>query len=222
HNDPELTARKFPLHPALGRIYRTGDLARRDADGRFYCLGRIDAQVKLRGYRIELEAIESRLVECIGVREAACAVQGTGTAARVVAFVVPHVASRPPAFDELACTLRAVLPPYMVPTQFDLIDRLPRSTSGKLSRPALPQLAVHAHDGGPLVEAPRSRLEEQILSAARRALEIGDGLSIHDDFFTGLGGNSLSAAVLISLLRETPETSSLTVRDVYEARTVAE
>src|SRR5262249_45870456 len=77
-NDPQLTARKFPRHPRLGRIYRSGDLVHRAADGTFICHGRIDAQVKIRGYRIELEAIETRLVECDGVRAAACRVQGEG------------------------------------------------------------------------------------------------------------------------------------------------
>src|SRR5205814_6304197 len=88
-NAPELTAQKFPRHPRLGRIYRTGDLVHRDADGRFYCHGRIDAQVKVRGYRIELEAIEARLAECSGVREAACRVQGEGPPEQIAAFIAP-------------------------------------------------------------------------------------------------------------------------------------
>jgi non-ribosomal peptide synthetase-like protein len=221
HNDPGMTARKFPVHSKLGRIYRTGDLARREADGRFFCLGRIDAQVKVRGYRIELEAIEARLVECAGVREAACAVQGQDTAAAVAAFIVAESSARPPAFDDLARILGSVLPPYMVPVQFDLIDRLPRTTSGKLNRQALPQLTRHAHEHGDAVDPSRTPLEELIGAATRRALQIDDTISIHDDFFTALGGNSLSAAVLISLLREYPQTSLLAVRDVYEARTTA-
>src|SRR6185295_1614120 len=88
HNQPELTAKKFPTHPLFGRIYRTGDLVHRDPNGSFFYHGRIDSQVKLRGYRIELEAIESRLAECEGVRAAACNVQGEAGQQRLVAFVV--------------------------------------------------------------------------------------------------------------------------------------
>ncbi len=86
---PALTAERFQRHPALGRIYRTGDRATCDADGRFFCHGRLDAQVKLRGYRIELEAVEARLASCHGVAQAAAAVQGEGDGQRLVAFVVP-------------------------------------------------------------------------------------------------------------------------------------
>src|SRR5206468_6353141 len=95
-NDPAMTAKKFPVHPRLGRIYRSGDLVHRGADCKFYCHGRIDAQVKIRGYRIELEAIEARLVECTGVREAACRVQGEGAQAKIVAFIVPEDRAAPP------------------------------------------------------------------------------------------------------------------------------
>jgi non-ribosomal peptide synthetase component F len=82
-NAPELTAEKFPVHPALGRLYRTGDLARRQSDGTFECLGRIDAQVKLRGHRVELEDVEAHLGRLPGVRAAACRVElprGSGPA----------------------------------------------------------------------------------------------------------------------------------------------
>ncbi len=86
HQRPELTAEKFIVHPKLGRLYRTGDLVHRDsASSMFHYHGRMDSQVKLRGYRIELEAIETCLTACHGVREAACCVQGSD----LVAFIVP-------------------------------------------------------------------------------------------------------------------------------------
>jgi acyl-coenzyme A synthetase/AMP-(fatty) acid ligase len=78
HRRPELTSERFIEHPTLGRIYRTGDLAHRAADGDFFIHGRLDAQVKIRGHRIELEEIETRLASCDGVREAACRVQEAG------------------------------------------------------------------------------------------------------------------------------------------------
>jgi non-ribosomal peptide synthetase component F len=70
HNQPELTAAKFVQHPWLGRIYRTGDLVHTEPDGTIFYHGRIDSQVKLRGYRIELEAIEARLAGCAGASRA--------------------------------------------------------------------------------------------------------------------------------------------------------
>ncbi len=222
HNEPELTSLKFPLHPQLGRIYRTGDLASRDDQGNFYCHGRIDAQVKVRGYRIELEAIEARLVECAGVREAACTVQGEGAHKKVVGFVVPEIESAPPSLEALRSHLRKVLPDYMVPVRIGLIPELPRNTSAKLNRQALPVLEPREYEQPDELTAPRNAVEEKLMIALQTVFQTSGVLSVHDDFFYDLGGDSLLAASLISLLRQDPETASLTVRDVYESRTIAE
>jgi non-ribosomal peptide synthetase-like protein len=218
-NEPELTARKFPHHPRLGRLYRTGDLVHKGPDGNFYCHGRIDQQVKVRGYRIELEAIEARLAECNGVREAACRVQGEGARQKLVAFVVPEDFKAPPCFDELKRSLRKALPEYMVPSNIGALDKLPTTVSGKLNRRQLPVLEAHEADGR--VVPPSSPLEERLELAFRKALGRSEGVSVHHDFFSDLGGNSLLAAQLISRLRDEPATAGLTVRDLYEARTVA-
>ncbi len=221
-NDPTMTAKKFPVHPRLGRIYRTGDLVQRGDDGKFYCHGRIDAQVKIRGYRIELEAIEARLVECAGVREAACRVQGEGAQAKIVAYVVPENSAAPPCFDHLKNALSKALPVYMVPSFFGILGKLPTTVSGKLNRKALPVLEVHLHEADGRVLAPRSPMEEKLASAVQQILRMTDPVSIDDDFFSVLGGDSLLAAQLISKLRDDPATAALTVRSLYEARTVAE
>jgi non-ribosomal peptide synthetase-like protein len=221
-NQPELTAEKFPVHPRLGRIYRTGDLASRDAEGNFFCHGRVDAQVKIRGYRIELEAIETRLVECKGVREAVCAVQGEGSRKKLVAFIVLEVGSSVPDFEDLQNFLREILPEYMVPVLFGLLPHLPRNVSAKVNRQALPFLEPHGLEGTDPVPAPRNAVEEKLSLAFQRTFEMTEPVSIHEDFFHGLGGDSLLAAELISLLRDDPETASFTVRDLYEARTIAE
>jgi non-ribosomal peptide synthetase-like protein len=221
-NDPVLTARKFPIHPRLGRIYRTGDLAHRDVTGRFFCQGRIDTQVKVRGYRIELEAIEARLVACAGVRAAACRAQGEGPGRQIVAFIVPADPDDPPAIDELRRALRTILPDCMVPSRFQTIDRLPTTVSGKLDRRALPVLdsSAESEPSGQVV-APRDPLEEKVAAAVRTVLERREPISVERDFFIDLGGDSLRAALLISLLRADPATALLAVRDVYECRTVA-
>jgi non-ribosomal peptide synthetase-like protein len=220
-HQPDLTAARFPVHPRLGRIYRTGDLAHRAPDGALFCHGRIDSQVKLRGYRVELEAVEAKLLDCPGVREAACRVQGEGPQQQLAAFIVPVDAGAPPAFSALSAALRSTLPAYMVPSRFALVAELPRTVGAKLNRSALPVLGVSDRTASRAVSEPRSPLEVQVTFAVARALGLPDPVSIDDDFFVDLGGDSLRAAMLISSLRDDPATANLTVRDVYEARTAA-
>lgn len=218
---PDLTAEKFPVHPRLGRIYRTGDLVRRGPAGDYFYLGRIDAQVKLRGYRVELEAIETRLAECAGVREAACTVQGETARQVLVGFVVPTDPEHPPALEPLTDALRRVLPAYMVPARLQLIRTLPRSASGKLNRRLLPVLEVAAPAASAEVVAPRNDAERRLAEVFKQVFNRTQPVSVHEDFFDDLGGDSLSAAVATSLLRETPGLAALTVRDLYEGRTIA-
>ncbi len=220
-NRPELTAQKFIDHPELGRLYRTGDLVHRGSDGLLHYHGRIDAQVKLRGYRVELEAIEARLAECEGLRAAAVAVQGEGPQAQLVGFGVPTDPTTPPDPDRLIAALRKVLPAYMVPGRYAWLAELPTTVGGKLDRRALPTVAAPERETHAVV-APRTPLEARI-AAAFRAVLPGEGpLSVEDDFFNDLGGDSLTAAMVVSELREHPETALLTVRDIYEARSIAD
>ena len=221
-NRPELTNEKFPIHPTVGRIYRTGDLAHRDADGRFFYDGRIDSQVKLRGYRVELEAIEARLTECEGVREAACHVQQNGSQQMLVAFIVSDNGHDPYFFDNLRASLTNTLPAYMVPSRFAFLTNLPTTVGGKLNRGQLPRLESQYRDLRKQSVCPRTLMEERMVTAFSEVLGLPDGVDIHDDFFHDLGGDSLNAAELISLLRDEPSSAAITVRDLYEARTGAE
>ena len=220
-NRPEVTAEKFVDHPELGRIYRTGDLARLAACGNFEFLGRIDGQVKLRGYRVELAAIDSLLGQCDGVLEAACRVQGNEGAHIIVAHIVASDTNAPPHFDALRDALTKALPSYMVPSKFVLIDRVPRTIGGKIARAKLPEVdagvALQARDTPAI--APSNEHEHIILNAFARALKRTDELSIDDDFFITLGGDSLSAVGALCTLRTHPPTARLTVRDLYMFRT---
>jgi non-ribosomal peptide synthetase-like protein len=216
---PELTEQRFPHHPTLGRVYRSGDLCQKQPDGTLLYFGRIDAQVKLRGYRVELGAVESALVACEGVREAACTVQDENGRQSLVAFIVPEVMVPVPSSAELQGKLRSVLPPYMIPAQIAPIDALPTSLGGKLDRKKLPKL-----NGTPTVAggtAPNDPLERTIAEAMRQVLRMAQYPDASEDFFTGLGGDSLSAAELVTRLRNDPHANVLDVRDVYEARTVS-
>jgi non-ribosomal peptide synthetase-like protein len=225
HRD-ELTAERFPQHPTLGRIYRTGDLALRRSDGVFEYHGRIDSQVKIRGYRVELEAIEARLAECDGVREAACHVQEGGSGQTLVAFIVADDGRDAPEAARLKAALKAVLPSYMVPSRFAVLPELPRTVGGKVNRSALPTVDVRSAGEGTDASAanavaPRNPVESKVEAAFRDILHHGGPVSIHDDFFSDLGGDSLHAAMLVSLLRSDEATADVTVRDIYEAPTVA-
>lgn len=221
-NRPELTAEKFIVHPHLGRLYRSGDLVHRDGDGQFCYGGRIDSQVKIRGHRIELTGIEARLAALSGVRAAACHVQDDGGSPILVAFIVPENATQPPAFEALKSALALDLPAHMVPARFAVLPSLPTTVGGKLNRAALPRLEATAQRANGSVVAPRDSLEARLESAFRKSLKLTQPVSIHDDFFKDLGGDSLSAAILVTLLRGDDATAWVTVRQLYEARTIAE
>jgi non-ribosomal peptide synthetase-like protein len=216
---PALTAARFLIHPRHGRLYRTGDLVHCDVAGRFFHHGRIDSQVKLRGFRIELEEIESRLAALPGVRAAACRVQSDSGLEQIVAFVVPETATRLPVPKELIAALGKTLPAYMVPSGVGTLEALPVTVGGKLDRAALPRLAVSKPDSS--FTAPRTPEEVRIAAAFECILQLGRPLSIHDDFFSDSGGDSLKAAMLVTLLRQDPATAWITVRDVYDARSVS-
>jgi non-ribosomal peptide synthetase-like protein len=214
-NRPEQTAAKFVSHPRFGRIYRTGDLVHRASDGNYFYHGRIDSQVKIRGYRIELEEIETRLAAWKGVRSAACSVQDDALAA----FIVPENGWAPKDFGPLEAALREALPDYMVPSRFGILLALPVTAGGKLDRAALPRL-----NGKPRSKpgtAPRNPVEARLAKVFQEVLGLDEAVAIDSDFFTDLGGNSLRAAQLVTRLRNEDAATPVTVRDVYEGRTVA-
>ena len=222
HGQPELTLARFPELPGLGRVYRTGDLVVRSADGELTCLGRIDAQVKVRGYRIELEAIEAVLATQPGVREVACCVQGDEPVRLIAAHVVVDPTAPAPDFAALAAAVAAAMPAYAVPARFAVCASLPRTVGGKLDRKRLPALAAPTATtaatkrAGELPADPLARCLWRELAAVLRL--DADAIDGDADFFA-LGGDSLRAALLVSRLRRQPGGAAFTVRDVYEART---
>ncbi len=217
-NRPELTAERFVDHPKLGRLYRTGDLVRRLSSGDLDYLGRIDSQVKIRGYRVELGAIEAHLAGRPGVHGAACKLQGEGAAQQLVAFVVADPSVAAPDLAGARAHLQEQLPAYMVPAHIAVLDALPISTGGKLDRKALPDVELAVEDDGQRVVDPRDEGEALVLQAFEEAL--GRRVSVEADFFAS-GGDSLRAARTVSALRDHPRTAPATVRDLYEAPTVA-
>lgn len=184
---------------ANGRVYHTGDLVRRGADGQLIYVGRADEQVKLRGYRIELSEIESTLSVRQDIQEAAVAVHGAGAAAKLIAYVIANE-DAPLSPDDLRSYCLRVLPDYMVPAQFILIDSMPRTPNGKIDRKALPapHLSTHAPD---LVEA--STPTESVLAELwRTTLWLDRKIGVTEDFYD-LGGHSLLAMRLVNEIEQT-------------------
>ena len=222
-NRPELTASKFievdAPQPALrGRFYRTGDLGRFTASGEVDFVGRIDTQVKLRGYRIELAEIESLLLKFPGVRNAAVALKtGPDDVPRLIAYLIQAAGHE---LDETALRtyLRTRLAAYMVPALFVEMGSFPALTSGKVDRKALPYPQATEAASDRVLVAPRTPTEGALLPLWQQRFGT-KAISVTDDFFD-LGGNSLLASLLVSELRRRPEFASLSVRDLYTGRSI--
>ncbi len=215
----ELTAERFVFDrgPASTRWYRTGDLARLLATGELECLGRIDDQVKVRGFRVEPGEIETILMRCPGVQAAVVVARlDRVNDVRLVAYIVadPDVVHS----DDLRNALRAALPAYMVPSAIVRLPQLPVTPSGKVDRSALPRPSEEALTAPALFVAPRTGTERMIADLWAEALGVG-AVSVVDDFFT-LGGHSLLVSQVLSRLRQVHGVT-LSFRQIFEAPTVA-
>ena len=200
---PALTAERFVPDPhglPGARMYRTLDRGRWLDDGTLDYLGRADAQVKVRGFRIELEEVEQALAAHPAVAEAAVAARGeAGANRRLAAFLVAKPGAEPPAAAELRGFLRERLPEYMVPGSVTWVEALPRTTSGKLDRRALPDDEGEAAAAVAYV-APRGDLEERLAALWGEVLGV-ERVGVHDDFFD-LGGQSILATRLVARVRD--------------------
>ncbi|HET9228928.1 MAG TPA: amino acid adenylation domain-containing protein, partial [Thermoanaerobaculia bacterium] len=193
---PDLTAERFVPDPWSGqagsRLYRTGDRVRQLPGGRLEFLGRLDHQVKLRGYRIEPGEIETALARHPGVREAVVLVHDR----RLAAYVVPAGEAGPDS-EDLRNALRRSLPEYMVPSAFVTLEELPRTANGKLDRKALPVPEWSAGTGFAAPQTPTEELLSEVWSSILGVSRVG-----REDSFFDLGGHSLLATRMVSRLRE--------------------
>jgi non-ribosomal peptide synthetase-like protein len=217
----ELTAEKFIANPFASDgfdpiLYRSGDAVVLDEKGNFAFRGRIDDQIKIRGFRVELGEIEAVLSQQRNVRQAAVVLRRENDLDELVAFMTLN--GPMPDVRELRGNMREVLPPYMVPSRFEVVDALPTLSSGKTDRKALKALPLTQPAGNDEEqEPPRNDTESKLLDAAKRALPPG-AIPFDADFFTDLGGHSLLAARFVSFVRETPRLASITLQDLYAQR----
>ncbi|HMF90016.1 MAG TPA: amino acid adenylation domain-containing protein [Candidatus Angelobacter sp.] len=202
-NRPELNAEKFipgRFRNALAAwLYKTGDLARYRADGNIECLGRTDTQVKVRGFRIELEEIESTLRRHPAVTDACAMVREDSPGdLRLAAYVTPT--QQPAAMNEIRGFLKEHLPPHMIPMLLSL-DKLPLTPNGKLNRNALPGVngssVNHEKSLGEELTDPVEQLLARIWTETLNVPRV----SVYDNFFD-LGGHSLLATQMVARLEQ--------------------
>ncbi|MFI0240521.1 amino acid adenylation domain-containing protein [Streptomyces sp. NPDC016845] len=195
-----LTASRFVANPFANdgsRLYRTGDLARFAPDGSLDFLGRADNQVKIRGMRLELEDVEAGLAEHPGVRHT-CVVTKKNSAGGtyLVGYVIPAAGSESLKADEVRAWATEHMVEYMVPAHVVVVREFPLTANGKVDRRALPEPETAT---GPFV--PPSTDDERTVCAAVASVLRLEEVGVDQDFFQ-LGGDSILAISLLSVLRE--------------------
>ena len=196
---PDLTAERFLPDPFRGdgHVYATGDFVRRLPDGTLEFLGRRDDQLKIRGFRVEPAEVESALRAHEAVREAAVvAREDERGERRLIAYVAasPHVPA-----EQLRTHVAGLVPDYMVPSTFVLLDGLPLTPSGKVDRLALPEPQSGDGASAAAYVAPRTPFEESVAAIWADVLGL-ERVGVEDDFFA-LGGHSLLATQIVAQVR---------------------
>ncbi len=194
-NRPDLTSERFIEHPFSGtpgaRLYRSGDRARFNSNGELEYVGRLDHQVKLRGFRVELGEVESALIRHPAVSESVVLMREDRPGnRRMLAYLVAEPDAHLTA-SELREHLKTSLPDYMIPAAFVTLPALPVTPNGKTDRKTLAAISPDPLLPGEKFVAPRTATEEALAGVWRKILGV-ERLGIHDNFFD-LGGHSLLA-----------------------------
>jgi microcystin synthetase protein McyA len=219
---PALTAEKFIPDPFGGeagaRLYRTGDLGGHLPDGNLEFFGRIDHQVKVRGYRVELGEIESALAQYPDLRGAAVLLrEDTPGDRRLVAYAAVGGGAGMDA-GVLRSFLAGRLPEYMIPSAFVFQESLPLTPNGKVDRRALPAPPTQSRDPERPYVAPRNDTE-RVLAAIWEQILGCERVSVHDNFFE-LGGDSIRG--LMSVTKAKRAGLQLSSRQLFQYPTIAE
>lgn len=216
-NRPEITANKFIVNPnnKNQRLYRTGDLAVKTAEGMLQFAGRIDDQIKLRGFRIELNEIETVILDYPEISQAVVSLQTLDQPTLVAYLLLDR--NNKFSQDQFKTFLRSRLPDYMVPALIEILDVFPLLSSGKVNRKELPKPTVIKSEKK--YQEPTTELEKEIAFIWEKALDCPK-ISRDADFFYDLGGHSLHAAKVISNLRKIPAFQNISILDLYKNPTI--
>jgi len=216
-NRPDLTSEKFVSNPFTPgeRMYKTGDLARWRSDGNIEFLGRIDHQVKVRGFRIELDEIESQLLNHELVKEVVVIAKEDSLKNKYLCAYL--ILSEKLVISELKNYLSKKLPDYMIPSYFIQIKELPLTPNGKIDRKALPEPSVDFNESL-VYEAPSNMIEEELARIWSEILQV-ESIGINDNFFE-LGGDSLS--VIRAQIKAFNYDWNLSTQDFYQYQTIKE
>ena len=217
-----LTAEHFVPNPFSSlpgsRLYRTGDLVRFLPNGEVDYLGRIDGQIKINGFRIELSEIEVTLCELSSIAAAAVTVFVDPSGRKnLAAYIVPKDPESAPSSEVVRAHLVAKLPQYMVPQYYLLLQEIPRTPNGKLDVHALPSPGKTTRRQ--VYVPPRNPLEQVLAGIWREILKVSQ-LGVHDNFFD-MGGHSLVVMQIVSRVRDTLG-AELPVRAIFETPTIAD
>jgi amino acid adenylation domain-containing protein len=222
---PGLTAERFlpdPFaHNAGERMYRTGDLARWLPDGNLEFVGRVDQQIKLRGFRIEPGEIEAALGRVSGVDAAVVVLERDQHGNASLVAYCASAGSTPVTVNDVRMALRQLLPDYMVPSRLVIVGEIPLSPNGKIDRAALDacgRKAINAEGSEAGMVLPRTPLEIAIAEVWSEVLGL-ETIGAFDNFFD-VGGHSLLATQVISRLR-TRLGIDVPIRNLFEGPTVA-
>ncbi|WP_031341896.1 non-ribosomal peptide synthetase [Ruminiclostridium papyrosolvens] len=216
-NEQELTVEKFVTVPALNggkRIYKTGDMAKWLPDGNIEFLGRMDEQIKIRGFRVELGEIESRLLQCEFVKEAVVVVKEDKNGSKnIVAYLTSDKVVK---VEELREYLSKTLPDYMIPSFFIQLEKIPLMQNGKVDRKMLLKQSGNSIIGEQYL-APGNNIEKKMADIWEEVLGL-DKVGVNDKFID-IGGDSMKA-IRITMECE-KQGIKLSVTDIFSYRTIS-
>ncbi|TYS51128.1 non-ribosomal peptide synthetase [Bacillus infantis] len=219
HLKPAQTAERFipdPFSPIPGsRMYRTGDIVASSLSGDILFHGRNDDQLKIRGYRVELEEIERALLSIAGVSQAVVKAENILERKTLIAYISSENSMKQ---QQVKSILSKSLPEYMIPKSIVILDKLPILTNGKVDLQALPLPKQPEDKSTATSTIPKNTLQEKMVLIWKRVLGI-DYLGIQDNFFE-LGGDSILALQITSQSQE--DNIHLTTKDIFEHQTIEE
>ncbi len=202
YTSEELTAQRFFVHPQFGRIYRTGDAGILRQNGYVDIIGRIDMQVKINGYRIEMQEIETAIASDELIENAFAEIVDQGNSKRIIALIVPKDGEKLDEEDiaDLRDAIAKVLPAYMIPYHFEQLERVPLNSNGKVDHKQLKQIASTIQLRRKTLKKPEGKIQTALFDAWSDLLSHYE-FSVDDDFFD-VGGDSLKMIYQLAFIED--------------------